>query len=230
MINDDNDKARRNLVAISSFILIFYWLGINETILFEKFFGHKFTSSFWKLSVLLIVILAYFSLRYRFADSTKNEYSRLISEWNYILSVVLEKRIHKIFNKFVKTHNDFGIFLPKLDDYVISQKLDTAFGERKDWDLISLLPTSIIPKDKWNGEIGVSISLISSDGSRSIRTGGIKIDYSFNGFQRYRLIFLSLIWLITYTKGAIDFIVPILLTSCSFIILIWRLLTEIQFS
>jgi hypothetical protein len=226
MIQDDNDKVRRNLVVASSAIIIFAWLGLNETILFERLFGNQVTTISWRVSILSIAILAYLSLRYRFADSTIKDYGRLIGEWCEILANNTDRRIHSIFKKFSRTQKDVAIFSPKLSDYVNDQISDTAFGEKRDWHLISLQHTSIQPKDTWSGELGMAIDLGDNDGYSSKRVGGNKVEYSFEGYERYRLITVSLLRLVTYTKGAIDFIAPILLALLAFIVLIIRLVND----
>jgi len=227
MIDDDNDKVRRNLVVASSIVIIFAWLGVSEAVLVEKLIGNQLALINWKVSVLFIAILTYLSMRYRFADSTKKEYGRLLSEWNAILANNIEKRIHQLFRIFTKKRQDIDIFSPKLSDYVNSQITDTAFGERRDWHLILLQNTSIQPKDSWSGELGVAIDLGDADGYTSKRVGGNKIEYSFQGYERIRLVAISSMRLVTYTKGAIDFIAPILLTISSFIILFLRLAKDI---
>ncbi len=227
MIEDDNDKVRRNLVVISSAIVIFAWLGIDEGIFFEKLVGQRISLINWKVSALLIAVVGYFVLRYRFADSTKKEYGRLIGEWNAILVNNIEKRIHFIFKTFTKTKQDIDIFSPKLSDYVKDQMSDTAFGEKKDWHLISLQHTSIQPNDTWSGELGMAIDLRDNDGYSSKRVGGNKVAYSFEGYERYRLMTVSFLRLVTYTKGAIDFIAPILLALLASTVLIIRLVKNL---
>ncbi len=227
MVEDDNDKVRRNLVVVSSAIVIFAWLGIDEGIFFEKLVGQKVSLINWKVSSLLIVVVSYFSLRYRFADSTKKEYGRLISEWNAILANNIDNRIHSIFKNFTKTKQDIEIFSPKLSDYVKDQISDTAFSEKKDWHLITLQHTSIQPKDTWSGELGMAIDLEDNDGYSSKRVGGNKVAYSFDGYERYRLMTVSFLRLVTYTKGAIDFIAPILLALLAFTVLIIRLVEDL---
>lgn len=226
MIDDDNDKVRRNLVVASSIVITFAWLGVGEIVLIQKLIGHEVALLNWKVSVLFIAILTYLSLRYRFADSTIREYGRLIGEWNAIVANNVDKRIHQLFRIFTKTPQDTVLFSPKLSDYVNSQIADTAFGEKKDWHLVSLQHTSIQPKDMWSGELNMAIELMSADGYTSSRTGGNNIEYSFTGFERYRVLVISLIRLMTYTKGAIDFIAPISLTTFAFIILIFRLVRD----
>ena len=112
MIDDDNDKVRRNLVVASSIVIIFAWLGVSEAVLVEKLIGNQLALINWKVSVLFIAILTYLSMRYRFADSTKKEYGRLLSEWNAILANNIEKRIHQLFRIFTKKRQDIDIFSP----------------------------------------------------------------------------------------------------------------------
>jgi hypothetical protein len=69
----------------------------------------------------------------------------------------------------------------------------------------------------------MAIDLKDNDGYSSNRVGGNKVEYSFEGFERYRLITVSFIRLVTYTKGAIDFIAPILLALLAFTVLVIRL-------
>lgn len=223
MIDDENEKTRRNLVFASSLIIILSWLGISEEALINKLFGNQVSLINWKIITLSITILAYLSLRYRFADSTIKDYGRLIGEWNAIVATNIERRIHQLFRIFTKKRQDIDIFSPKLSDYVNSQITDTAFGERKDWYLTLLQHTSIQPKDTWSGELGMAIDLRDTDGYMSKRVGGNKIEYSFQGYERYRLIAISSMRLLTYTKGAIDFIAPIAFALTAFIILFIKL-------
>jgi hypothetical protein len=222
MIDDDNDKVRRNLVVASSIVIIFAWLGVSEAVFIEKLIGNQLVLLNWKISALFIAILTYLSLRYRFADTTKKEYGRLVGEWNAILANNVDKRIHQLLRIFTKKRQDVDIFSPKLSEYVNSQITDKVFGETRDWHLILLQHTSMQPKDAWSGELCMAIDLRDADGYIK-RVGGNKVEYSFQGYERYRLIAISSMRLLTYTKGAIDFIAPIAFAITAFMILFLKL-------
>lgn len=228
MIEDDNEKIRRNLVFASSLIIILFWLGVGENILIEKLIGNQIVLTNWKVSTLLIAILVYLSLRYRFAETTQKDFGRLLGEWNAILSANVDRRIRHLFKNFTKTQRDTEVFTPKLSAYVNDQITDTAFGEGKNWKLFLLEQTSIHPKDNWSGELKMAIELRSSDGYISKRAGGNSIEYSLNGYGRYFILTVSSLRLAAYTKGAIDFIAPILLAIIAFLILIARLIRDIS--
>ena len=74
--------------------------------------------------------------------------------------------------------------------------------------------------------MGVAIDLADNNGHTSKRVGGNKINYAFIGYERNRLMVISFLRLVTYTKGAIDFIAPILLTIFAVSILIVRLFKD----
>lgn len=228
MIEDDDDKIRRNLVLISSLILICGWLGISEVSFIEKFISQPLSFETWRVTVLFLFILLYLTLRFRFADSTRKDSGRLIAEWNNIILNGIDSRIKKLFKAFTKKQKDTNVFIPKLSDYVKVQATDNVVSDRADWKLASLEATRVEAKEKWSGEVSMAISLFTDDGYTSSRAGGNTIGYSFVGYERYRLMTISFIKLVTYTKGAIDFIAPIVFAVTAFLFLICKLLKEIN--
>jgi hypothetical protein len=68
-ITDDTDeKIRRNLLIFSAALVIFYWLGIEDTQLLEKFSSiPKIPNVELKIDLLTTLILLYLILRYRFS-------------------------------------------------------------------------------------------------------------------------------------------------------------------
>lgn len=228
MIEDDDDKIRRNLVLVSSFILICGWLGISEISFIEKFISQSVPLSSWKVASLFLVIVLYLSLRFRFADGTKKDYGRLIGEWNAIRISNVDKRIKNLLKTFTKSHKDSNVFTPKLSAYFKEQATDSVISNRSDWNLISLEATRVEAKDAWSGEVRMAIALGTNDGYTSSRAGGNSISYSFVGFERYRVLALSALKLVTYTKGAIDFIAPIVLAVLAVLFLTYKLLKDVN--
>lgn len=228
MIEDDDDKIRRNLVLVSSFILICGWLGISEISFIEKFISQSVSLSTWKVTTLFLVILLYLSLRFRFSDGTKKDLGRLIGEWNAIRLANVDRRISSLLKAFTKSHKDTNVFTPNLSVYFKEQASDSVISNRNDWNLISLEATRVEPKDVWHGEVRMAIALGTNDGYTSSRAGGNSISYSFTGYERYRLLVLSAFKLVTYTKGAIDFIAPIALAVIAFLFLVYKLFKDVN--
>lgn len=230
MLDDDNEKIRRNLVFASSLIIILFWLGVGENVLIEKLIGNQIALTSWKVSTLFIAILTYLSLRYRFAEATKKDFARLLGEWNEIRTNKIERRINQLLESFSKTQKDTDIFTPTLSAYYKTQATDKLLSDREDWNLIAIRLASFRPKYGWIGDINVDIELGTDDGqTRNSGGGNNSISYSFVGLERKYLTAISLLKLLTYTRGAVDFVAPILLAVTAFLILCCGLLAQIPF-
>lgn len=71
-MDDDDDKIRRNLVAVSSLLLLGAWLEVTSADVIKRVFGEGFGGqvSTGRLWLAVIVVLTYLALRYKFHPLT----------------------------------------------------------------------------------------------------------------------------------------------------------------
>ena len=82
-VDDEDTKIRRNLLVVSSAILLTSWLDVPASSLFEKLFGGVHPQSeIWKFLVAELSVLIYLAIRYRFSSEGEGYVMASEEEWN----------------------------------------------------------------------------------------------------------------------------------------------------
>ncbi|KQP20563.1 hypothetical protein [Pseudorhodoferax sp. Leaf267] len=103
-MDDEDTKARRNFIAVSTVILLVWWLQLPAQSIFEKLLGLRDVSTAfeWRVWVATSAALLYFALRFRFSGSHETSVEEMRKEaarlrnlhfrrWMSIESFVLRK-------------------------------------------------------------------------------------------------------------------------------------------
>lgn len=93
MVEDEESKARRNLIAVSTLIVLAWWLEapldkISEKLLGMPSVGPEFE---WKAWFAALVALAYFALRFRFSVDHAQAVTGLRSEFQMAIERFLKR-------------------------------------------------------------------------------------------------------------------------------------------
>lgn len=94
MVEDEDSKIRRNLIALCSVIVVLAWLRVPLDLVGERLLGVSTKSGFSlsakRVWLAAFVLLAYFALRYRFCDEHQEGMKTIRTEY-----AVVERRILK---------------------------------------------------------------------------------------------------------------------------------------
>lgn len=213
MIDDADDKVRRNLVLFCSFFLISYWLNISSTELIHKLTGLNINLSVNKKATLLLVILIYLSLRYKFSKAFTEGFNQLKIDWLFKMKSVATRMVDHQLSNCSSSNSD--IFDPSLDKFCSKFLSDQTGAWNEEYDKAKMtLVGSLDFTYEWGGQVTVQVDVYQKkNGNKSIGQNAL-IEFSFKGLNKYKLLCRSVVSLI-YSKSAVDLLVPILLVLLS---------------
>jgi hypothetical protein len=213
MIDDADDRVRRNLVVFCSFFLISYWLDISTNELIHKFTSLNINFSANKKSTLLLVILTYLSLRYKFSKSFTDGFNQLKIDWLDKMQTVATKIVNHQLSKCSSSKSQ--IFDPSLEKFCSKFLSDQTGVWNEEYDEAKMtLVGSLDFTYHWGGQVTVQVDVTQkNNGNKSIGQKAL-IEFSFKGLNQYKLRCRSVVSLI-YSKSAVDLLVPILLVLFS---------------
>lgn len=222
MIDDTNDKIRRNLVVYSALNIIFFWLGITENEFIKKIFelsGITIADS-WKLNATNLIVLVYLILRFRFAEQTEDDFKNIKKYWYRILQKNCDSLVLKELGKVVAKNKLLSIFkianANKLNEFS-KIKLANKSGA------IEVNNERTIPSpnnDYWSGEVVMNVSVLYDDGKQVDNKVGDRLAYTIDGYLKLKTNFLSFMRLLAYSKSSTDLFVPIFLSATALLIII----------
>ena len=182
---------------------------------------------FW---MVILVILVYLSIRYRFSDAIISQISFLQSELktqreSYLLEY-LQVKINQI--------NRTGQFLPIFDaslEKSVNRNMDQCESKNLSFQLHIQNPWSeASPVDLdghnpiWEGAVFISEEYFREGASRNFATShGPRHNFSVPLSGRVSVTIRSLIRILSYSKSAVDFFVPIVLAYIAILLIISRL-------
>ncbi|CAN1564763.1 hypothetical protein MCERE10_03653 [Burkholderiaceae bacterium] len=213
MIDDADDKVRRNLILFCSFFIISYWLDISSAELIHKLTGLNINLSANKRATLLLVILSYLSLRYKFSKAFTEGFNQLKIDWLFKVKSVATKIVKLQFSRGSNSTSD--IFHPSLDKFCSNFLANQIGAWNEEYDKAKMtLVGSLDFTYEWGGQVTVQVDVYQKkNGNKSIGQNAL-IEFSFKGLNKYWLLCRSVVSLI-YSKSAVDLLVPILLALVS---------------
>ena len=219
MLDDDDSKVRRNLVVYSTAIIAAWFLGVSIQSLSKEFLpsSASFTTiPIYKIVLLQVAVQIYLSLRYRFSKYATDELDSFKQETAALFKIKAEKYIRRKVRNFRDNLTD-KIFNPTLQGYVKDEEED-RIGFGKNNKLVSMQIDQIAFKTPWSGDIKISKELKTDDGGDISRSGGNILQFELVGKDKIYIKAFSIIHVILYTRGSINFLSPYFLSLSAFII------------
>lgn len=228
-MEDTQDKVRRNLVVFSAAIVIGWFLDLKMTDMSKLLVSTNIANvDAGRIWIVILAVLIYLILRYRFDSYTDSQIASLFGEMkaqrnNYLFKYLLRKinRINQtgqfspIFNtSLAEAVNRGKEELEKQHSQNISFRLHifNPWGDESPDDLSRL-------NTMWEGTIGVSEEYLREGFSRSLVTSsGQRHDFSIPFSGRTWIKTHSFIHVVSYSKSAVDLIVPMILASLAFLV------------
>lgn len=129
-MEDEDDKIRRNLVALSTIILIAAWLEIPFSAVVTKFVdgAHVFLDPY-RLWCVGFALLIYLGLRYRFSPEGARYDSAIKADLSRVRLDMALNLVQRQVNNFVKTGAEPEVLLDSLKQ--ISKENAARLGRRK---------------------------------------------------------------------------------------------------
>lgn len=234
-MEDTQDKVRRNLVVFSAAIAIGWFLDLKLTAITKLFVSTTDINNVdaGKLWIVAFVVLIYLFLRYKFDVATNLQLADLWDELGAIrknyLSKYLTRKISQI-NRTGKFSPVFGISL--MDE--VNREIE-KFKEEHAHEILFRLhisnpwsDSSSIETDEdkplWKGTVGIAEEYLKAGSSRNlVISSGQRHDFSIPLSGRIWVTTHSIIHVASYSKSAVDLILPMVLSGFALFIVTGKL-------
>lgn len=206
MLDDVDDKIRRNLLVFSFFVVAAWWLELplEWPLSYRDSFNNVNRTH---LLTLALAVQIYLLLRYRFSRATIKCFNEYKVEASILFRRKLESYIANKTTNFTK-NLDSSLFSPRLQLYVENEEQDDAFGDGLHNKLVALKVTDVKFKDRWSGTVSCTRTLIGSSNFEIHRDGGHYPEFIVGKSHRALVWLRVLAHIVFYTRGAIELTLP----------------------
>lgn len=208
MLDDVNEKIRRNLLVYSAICLSLKWLELTVVeIATAQFAWLKFPTPH-RFFVLAIVIQIYLLLRYRFSPLASRAWREMRVEIMRMMRLLVKADIkHKVenFHYFAKSN----LFKPDLAAYIQRDQSDDSIGDGVPMMIRELSPHAFHFQDPWKGDFACASLSDRSDGRVLRKAGGYRVEFEYGVWERGMLWAKAALPIIFYTRGSVELLVPI---------------------
>jgi hypothetical protein len=222
MLDDVEDKIRRNLLVYSWTILVTFWIDRPIWYLVDIFDNVKGSIPAQKLIVIAIVIQIYLLLRYRFSSQALRAWRRYLVEvggvWRKLVASDIRNKVRRF--KFNRAN---VIFQPNLQAYILDDQDYEPLSQAKKLIMREMEVAAMKFDSTWSGSFSCNRHLSDDTGAYSARSGGNRIDFRYTGLRKAFLVVRSIPTLLFYTKGAVEMIFPFVLGVTALSMLLIRL-------
>lgn len=227
-IEDSGDKLRRNLVMVSTAVLVGAFLDVQVSAT-AKLLGVAEIQNLtpWKIWLVLGIALVYFILRYRFDGLTE----KLATKARAGFSAIARPMVVSYVNRAVKSTLIYG----RPNKRLAVEGLQNAIRERSDSysrtstyrplnpsKPVSLSLTGDLRGQLWKGgllfEFGVAPLATTANGG----TGFEYVDYEIPRLVRGVISLFAFLRLLTYTKVGVDLLFPYFVGLLALATCVWK--------
>lgn len=219
---DEDGKIRRNLVMVSSAILLSAWLDIPFSALIGKLVDAKYAApETFRVWIVGFVVLIYLGIRYTFSEEGAHYRSAISDE---VQRKVVDRAIamaQRQADRYTRTGNEPAVFDGKFIEFVRTRaseempKGEIPGGRGR--PIISLRKRDD-NKDPWN--FHMSPTFAWPDGSTS--SGGQAIEVKITGRHRLFVQALAQIQIGIYSQSSIKYLVPVVLALLAVLTLFYK--------
>jgi hypothetical protein len=236
-VEDTQDKVRRNLVVFSAAIVIGWFLDLKLAAITQLFVSASDlnTVDAIKLWLVTFVVLVYLFLRYKFDAATNSQLTNLSIELgakrrNY-LSKYIVRKIAQI-NRTGRFNSVFGASLMdgvnrEIEKFKKSHSCEIQFRLQinSPWDEASSISVNFNEgKPLWDGTVGIAEEYLKAGSSQNlVISSGQRHDFSIPLSGRIWITTHSIIHVASYSKSAVDLILPIVVSGLALVIVACKL-------
>lgn len=222
ILEDEDTKIRRNLVMVSSAILVSAWLHIPLLGVWDKLFQVSKPDD-WKVWVVEFALLIYLGLRYRFSDEGSHYVTTAASELDTIRRHRATDFAQSEANRLTKTGVESPIFKGELSTLIshLTKDRPQVANDMRPEMLVTLVEQS---QSAWEFTIGVAASWDTKGGGSTAHSGNT-LKVFIEGRARWRVECMSRLHLWTYTESSIRYLVPVFLGLLATLVLLLKEVT-----
>jgi hypothetical protein len=219
MLDDVNEKIRRNLVVFSVACLAIKWLDLSVVkILSSQFFWLSGIEP-GKLLLVAVLIQIYLLLRYRFSPSASRAWREMIVE---VIRLIRGKVRYEIQYK-VKNFKFFSkspLFKPDLSAYIEREIADDTLGDGVRMTVRKMSAQSIKFASSWKGDFSCATLIDRADGQTIRKSGGYRLDFEFDIWSRVLIWMKATFHMLFYTRATVELFFPGFLGLASLVVLL----------
>ncbi|MGG7675190.1 hypothetical protein [Pseudomonas sp. WC2] len=217
-MEDMPDKLRRNVMIISTVILSTWGFDLtlkpSGSILGVVDIPDIPPFKIWSLLTLMLV---YFFLRYIYSDQVKDDLKKFKTEYTNLKIEKAAKQIKRRVHRYLKTGKPpHG--MPHLIPTEIRKTLFPI-------DNFLFKPHYFLDQNCSSGQVGITYKITNKRGEIFLSTDKeTKYDFEFPCIERCKIKALTFLRASTISKGAVDFLFPMLLATLSIAICLYKIL------
>ncbi|ADG20896.1 hypothetical protein [Paraburkholderia atlantica] len=222
-MDDLPDKLRRNVVVLSAAIVAITVFNLTfrptGTLLGFAEVGHLTPLKIW---LALSAVLAYMFLRYWFYEGTDQERALLAQEFQGRRYAMIKRHLeralerHLVHSQALACVTDFGKFP--------DAQLAVCFADRGPAMRADAVATVEADQHSpWRGKVGYTFDLQWSTGNHYSSSGGQRFDFHLARCFAVWTVLRCALGTATYSKSAVDVLVPIALAGVAAIMCLYQL-------
>lgn len=211
IVDDTDNKIRRNLLAVSSLILAISFLSLSESEILKKIFYGSLDIELWKFLLIEFLTLFYFAFRFRFSSFFDDAWRYKNAEFDQLRQDALRRYIKVLINNYAEIRSNSSVFLPPLSS-MYQKYLDHNRSELPSkFELRDMSYEYIDPANEWSGKVWVKISIAKNKDDNFPVTEKLSTSYFMGVFERVHVYSETYVKYFLYSKSSITLFVPLTL-------------------
>lgn len=228
-MEDEDSKVRRNLLAVSTLVLLVAWLDTPLSKVGGKFLGiENLDAQFeWRVWAAAGALIIYFALRHRFSPENTTAFNAMKKEMAgaarrvLTLWMIMEVRLFKLFR--------LTLFLPKAS-LVAADDSALASGTKHGLDgpkvaRIRVDGANFLINDKGPNNVSLSTLFHLVDGGSKNTVVPEQLQAPLAHYHVLFLRFWAFLWLAMYSKASTSFLWPWSLAAAAAAVVTFKLVT-----
>ncbi len=226
-MDDDEGKARRNLVLASTVVLLAAWLELPLPGLIEKVTSLKAGESIsparaWAAVLAVLVYLVY---RYDFSEEAAKGRETLKQAWEAALADLIAGLLNRHLNRAARGGRDSPHFDHKLREYFAHQREFGGYGKGKGSLQVPHAGAAAIKMETtpWQGTVSVPLQG-SSDAGATRSSSGNRLPFNLsNRVGRAQVIVPAALLVALRSKATTSALAPVVLSMLAVGVAVFRL-------
>jgi hypothetical protein len=218
MLDDVNEKIRRNLLIFSATCLAIKWLDLSLVKILSSQVQWLNSPEPKSLLSMAVVVQVYLLLRYRFSPLASRAWREMTVEVMRVIRRIVRTDIkYKVGNfQFFKKSQ---LFKPNLAEYIQRELGDDTFGDGIPLTLRKMSPHAIRFGSSWKGEFACETLFDRPDGRILQKAGGYRLEFEYDLWSRILIWFKAAVPVLFYTRAAVELFFPIFIGLTSLLVL-----------
>jgi len=238
-MDDDDSKARRNVVIASGLVWLLAWLKVPAAALASKFLSTAGATGIptpgtpvldpQRLWLAVLVALIYLGLRYRFSVEGKSASAVIREEWRSAHDILIGAMLGRALWRYTRFGWESG--MPQYGLKPLGQRINAEAQDRQgdpkvtdDMRPVFTIQTFKLDLETYEGTVALAPSWHFANAPARKHSGGTTV-VKLTGWRKYWLRFLAGLRVVFYSSASIQHLTPWGLLLGAISISVWKLIT-----